>query len=277
MKVRKLLALIFVLAAALVCLDSLVIEPYAVVLDVTDLKVSDSRLPPNTSVKIVHLTDLHLSSIGFREARITELIKSLRPDAIVMTGDYISSPEELEALHKFLSELRKVSGNVTIVAILGNWDYWSGVPGEVVRVLRNYGVHVLNDSYITLQVGACRITFAGFNSYTGTYEVPNFTVLKQVPDDTPLVVLIHEPSLINYIVKYGVNATVVLAGHCHGGQVKLISAPLFLPEGCEVCYEGACRLDGVFMYVSRGVGTSLFPIRFFSPPEVAVIYLSSSS
>ncbi|MCD6084177.1 MAG: metallophosphoesterase [Desulfurococcales archaeon] len=273
----KLIAIVIAVLLVAVLLDSLVLEPQAIILSVTNLSIRDSRVPSGKVIKLIHLTDLHISTYGFRESRITELVRSLKPDAVIMTGDYISSPEGLDPLHMFINELRASVGNAPIVAILGNWDFWSGVPGEVVKLLREYGIQVLNNTYVILHVRNCRITFAGFSSFTGTYEISNFSILNEVPNEYPLIVLLHEPSLIRHVLRHGSNVTLVLAGHCHGGQVKLISAPLFLPEGCEVCYEGACRLDGVFMYVSRGVGTSLFPIRFFSPPEVAVIYLSSSS
>ena len=272
----KLIAIVITVLLAVVLLDSLILEPQAIILSVTNLSIRDSRVPSGKVIKLIHLTDLHISTYGFRESRITELVRSLKPDAVIMTGDYISSPEGLDPLHMFINELRASVGNAPIVAILGNWDFWSGVPGEVIKLLREHNIQVLNNTYVILYVRNCKITFAGFSSFTGTYEIPNFSILKEVPNEYPLVVLLHEPSLIKYVIRYGSNVTLVLAGHCHGGQVKVFGHALFLPEGCEVCYEGGCRFNDLYMYVSRGIGTSILPIRLFSPPEVVIIYLSSS-
>ncbi len=273
---RKYLILVgFVLALliATVLLDSLVLEPYAIFLDTTTLTIPDPRLPPGESIKLLHLTDLHVSTYGFREMRVIQVVKSLKPDVVVLTGDYISSRDGLPGLQKFLGSLRSAVGGVPVLYILGNWDYWSGVPREVVKLFKRYKARLLSDSYVILSIRGVEVAFAGFDSFTGRYSLPNFTILEDIPNKYPIIVLLHEPALSKYIVKYREDVTLILAGHCHGGQVKLFDTALFLPEGCEGCYEGRCRVGNVVIYVSRGVGTSLFPIRFSSPPEVVLIYL----
>jgi len=271
----KLIGGVITLILVAVLLDSLILEPYAIFLSTTTLNVHDPRVPSNKSIKLLHLTDLHISTYGFREMRVIQLVKSLRPDVIVMTGDYVSSKEGLLGLREFLSNLRSVVGATPIVSILGNWDYWSSVPDEVIRLLKEYGVYVLNDRYMILSIGDVKVTFVGFNSFTGTYTLPNFTVLKEAPSRYPIVVLLHEPALSKYVIKYRGDVTLILAGHCHGGQVKLFGEALFLPEGCEGCYEGACKVGNTVMYVSRGIGTSILPVRFTSPPEIVIAYLTS--
>ena len=271
----KLIGGVITLILVVALLDSLILEPYAIFLSTTTLNVPDSRVPSSKPIKLLHLTDLHISTYGFREMRVIQLVKSLRPDVIVMTGDYVSSKEGLLGLREFLSNLRSVVGATPIVSILGNWDFWSSVPDEVIRLLKEYGVYVLNDSYMILSIDDVKVTLVGFNSFTGTYTLPNFTVLKEAPSRYPIVVLLHEPALSKYVIEYRGDVTLILAGHCHGGQVKLFGEALFLPEGCEEYYEGVCKVGNTVMYVSRGIGTSILPVRFTSPPEIVIAYLTS--
>ena len=113
----KLIGGVITLLLVAAALNSLVLEPYAIFLSTTTLSVTDPRMPSSKSIKLLHLTDLHISTYGFREVRIIQLVKPLRPAVVIMTGDYISSKEGLPGLREFLSNLRNVVGTSPIVSV----------------------------------------------------------------------------------------------------------------------------------------------------------------
>ena len=83
---RKLLY-ILLLVIILVLIDGFIIEPWCIYLTETKLKILDSRIPTDTTLKIVQLSDLHITIYGIKEDRILDAVKKTNPDIIVMTGD----------------------------------------------------------------------------------------------------------------------------------------------------------------------------------------------
>ena len=268
----------FTLTLIILIVDALVLEPYAVFYSITRLSISDSRIPEGSVIRIVQLSDLHIHGYGFREEHVLNAVESLKPDILVLTGDYIESSRDLPFFEKFLVELHQRVGDKPVIAILGNWDYWSLVPDIVSSLIRRIGGIVLIDNYTIVSIRGVRIVFVGLKSSTGTGSEPDYQVLSEINYNLPVILLAHEPLTGYRAVEEvgGGKLALVLAGHCHGGQVKALFYPLFLPEGCGRYYEGEYSLNGTIMYVSRGIGTTLLPIRFMSWPEIVVIDLHSS-
>lgn len=239
------------------------------------LKISDSRIPTGTTIKIVQLSDLHFTIYGIKEDRILDAVKKTNPDIIVMTGDYIQSKKDITPLELFLKKLREKFENIAILVILGNWDFKSGSLSELIKTFKKYNVVVLNDTFKTLTVKHTKITFMGFNSIQYDYNL-NINILDRLPRDSINIVLIHEPVLSNVILQKRKDIKLILAGHCHGGQIKIFGKYIFLPEGCEIYPEGLYKVNNTVIYTSRGLGTSIYPIRFMSPPEIVVINLEKS-
>ena len=92
------------------------------------------------------------------------------------------------------------------------------------------------------------------------------------PGTEPLILLAHEGDYADQIVGSGVD--LMLAGHTHGGQVRIPFVPPFqLPPLGEKYLEGLFSVGDLKLYVTRGVGTVGVPFRFRCPPEITVITL----
>ena len=253
---------------------SIWLEPYQI--DVRHLYIKDAGIEKVLAGKTaVQLSDLHMNSIGRREEKILDIIEDLKPDLIFLTGDYVKWKGDYEPALTFFSRLK---ANMGIWAVMGDYDYscskksclfcheqGSGKPTQrhKVRFLRNQVERIkLPDGYIWF--GA--IDKEGEPDFISDQE---FDFMK---DKIPSIILSHSPLVFDSIDKD--TNVFILAGDTHGGQIRL-PRWLWLIMGYEKC---ARYNQGLFwegrkkMYVSRGIGTSHFPIRFLNPPEVAVFH-----
>jgi predicted MPP superfamily phosphohydrolase len=95
--------------------------------------------------------------------------------------------------------------------------------------------------------------------------------LTGVPAAVYRIGLVHAPSYFDRVAGY---ADLVLAGHCHGGQIRLPGLPpLYLPAGCGKYVEGWYEKNGSRLYVTRGLGNTILDMRLFSRPEIAIFDL----
>ncbi|MDQ3741960.1 MAG: metallophosphoesterase, partial [Actinomycetota bacterium] len=156
------------------------------------------------------------------------------------------------------------------VAVLGNHDWRSG--GERVRsALRDAGITVLENEARQLRSARVPLWVAGLAD--ATERVPDVpTALAPVPEDAALIVLSHDPDLFPRVPA---RAALTVSGHTHGGQVDIpIARRSVIPSRFGDRYAaGHVEEDGRHLFVTRGVGTSSWPIRFRSPPEVVVLTL----
>ena len=128
------------LPAFIACLFAACI--YAFYIEPTWLEVTIHRIgtPPDQSIKVAQLSDLHLQKVGRYETQIIATIRQLNPDLIALSGDVIDKPDKLPVVEEFLSQL---SGKRTI-ATLGNWEYWSKVDLDALRAIyQRHGVTLL--------------------------------------------------------------------------------------------------------------------------------------
>jgi len=253
-----LLCAILVLVLAMCSSSSLVVMRYTVRLG--------SR---GIVLRIVQLSDLHLRGFGDFEKSVVEKVAELRPDIVVLTGDYIEDPKHGKHLEKFVSLLRKELGSVPIYAVIGNWELQGSTLNIVEKIFARYGIELLINDYRTVVVKGLRIVIVGFDDYL--WGVPNASLIRSLPRADLYIALIHEPVFAKTLSELGFRG-IVFAGHCHGGQVKVFGYPLFLPRGCpRDLYEGMHRLGDTVLIVSRGIGTTILPLRIGTNPEIVVL------
>lgn len=219
--------------------------------------------------RLAQVSDLHLRSMGRLETQLLTALHDARADLILFTGDMIDRRLDLWRLETFL---RECPTSPRRYAILGNWEHWSGVPTEALgRLYDRHGVELLVNSSVEVAVAGTRVRVTGLDDLRGgrpdAYAAleagapaPNHLVLAHCPLSRDSVTLPAEHP-----------ADLVLAGHTHGGQVAVLGRPLVLPEGSGRYVAGWYRDDGPPMYVSRGIGTSLLPLRLGTPPELVRI------
>jgi uncharacterized protein len=232
------------------------IEPYWI--DVTHHTIS---APLSSTLKIAHLTDIHTSGLGRRERKMLDLIEAERPDLIVITGDSISITSDYPGLHDVLTHLHAPLG---VWIVRGNHEDWWPVKNERefyesagAKLLLNASAEVREDVWLV-----------GFDDLFGGSPDAN-KAFAGVPDSAYKIALFHSPMFFEQIAG---RCDVALAGHSHGGQVRLpFIGPLWLPPFSGKFVRGWFEQEGTRMYVSRGVGTSILDVRFLSRPEIAII------
>ena len=269
MKIRRMVALSRTLTLA--CLAAGI---YAWAIEPFWLEVTRHTVPTATAarLRILHISDLHTTGLGRLERRVLDVAAAEKPDLIVLTGDVLATAgrglpaDERDAVREVLSRLRAPRG---VLAVPGNWEYWRGLrdpaslfEGTGVRLLRNEAAEIGGGLWIVGLDDAC----AG--------EPDEATAFARVPPGAVAVVLMHSPAPFPRVAT---RAPLVLAGHSHGGQVRLpFLPPLWLPPETGPYVQGWYASGPSRLFVSRGVGTSIFRLRFLCRPEIAVIELRPS-
>jgi hypothetical protein len=222
-------------------------------------------------LKIVQLTDLHHSLFTPLEEiqRAVHLANRLRPDVIALTGDYVTlSPSYIWPMARALAKLRARLG---VFAVLGNHDFQVDAE-EITRALKLQHICVLRNSHCALRARSATLWLIGVDDlWWGADDLP--AALRHIPARDPKILLCHNPLGIRLAAAHGIDF--VLSGHTHGGQVRLpvVGSVYGRSKLGERFVEGWNRLDGAQIYVSRGIGKVLLPIRFGCPPEISCLRL----
>jgi predicted MPP superfamily phosphohydrolase len=210
--------------------------------------------------RIVQFTDLHHKGDRAYLESLVRQINRLSPDFVCFTGDIIEEG-------KYLPEALELLGGIKcpMYGVPGNHDFWSKVPFTGIKKCfeASGGAWLLDESIVTAD-GSFKITGAAFFSFK---KEP----LRMDPSRRNIL-LMHYPAWIEKLA--GKNCDLILAGHSHGGQVRLpFYGPVFLPFGVDRYDLGLFRTPSGPLYVNAGIGWFPVPIRFNCRPEVTVFEL----
>lgn len=251
-------------------------------LQLTRIPVELSQLPPAfDGYRIIHLSDLHGKGFGKEQQRLLKLVAAERPDLIVFTGDLTDSGTADEQ-KRSLQLMRGLVDLAPVYLITGNHDQTVGGFEPLQSDLEKAGVFVLRNEAVLLPRGGDVIRLSGiddpqFDAYVGakTSVRENLAEAQQeVPPARFNLLLAHRPELIAEYANAGYD--LILAGHAHGGQVRLpfIGGLVAPGQGLNPRYTaGAYAEFGATMIVSRGLGNSIIPQRLFNRPQVIAITL----
>src|SRR5215211_1909267 len=245
-------------------------EPYK--LAVERHAVGLKRLPRELDgLRIVQLSDIHHSPFTGREQveRAVEVANSLQPDIIALTGDYVSHEREyVEPCAEMLGKLRARRG---VYACLGNHDNW--VDADLVTDLFTLaGIRVLNNEGLRFEDRGASFWLAGVDdTMVGLEDLP--LALAGSRADEMKLLLAHNPVILRRAARAGVD--LVLAGHTHGGQVAIRGERSTVRGARKRLLKGLGRLAHTQIYVNRGLGTVVLPIRYGCPPEISLLELRS--
>ena len=259
---------------SLCAFDALYVEPFR--LTVTELAVDGPALLPDGPLRIVQLSDLHVERTTRRERDILTKVAALDPDLIVLTGDYLNlsylnDPVALSDTRAFLAQLHAPYGVYAVTD--------SGVdPAESMRVIFDgQPITVLHNETVCLPFEDTDLCLIGIQSHRGALERDRAvleSLSAQTPADAYQLLLYHTPDLAESLSGTGID--LYLAGHTHGGQIRLPfygAVVTFSAYGKK--YEmGRYTLDGTMLYVSRGLGmegSGAPRARFLCPPEIVVV------
>src|ERR671938_428042 len=243
-------------------------EPYKLVVEHHAIRLD--RLPPALDrLRIVHLSDIHHSPFTGRAQveRAVELANSLEPDLIALTGDYVSHEREyVQPCAEMLGKLRARRG---VYACLGNHDNW--VDADLVTDLFTLaGIRVLNNEGLRFQDRGAEFWLAGVqDTMVGLEDLP--LAPEGSSADEMKLLLAHNPVILRRAARAGVD--LVLSGHTHGGQVTWRSERSASGRVRRRILRGLGRRGGTQIYVTRGVGTVVLPVRYGCRPEVTLLQL----
>ncbi len=236
------------------------------------------RLAARGSVRIAILTDLHVGSPFNGLAKLHDAVQrtnAARPDVICILGDLVIQgviggrfvpPEEIAA------ELKALRSPAGVFAVLGNHDGWLD-HDRVKRELEQNGIRVIEESAVRTQTPAGPAWIAGISDlWTGVHDVR--AALEAVKDDEPVILLTHNPDVFPTVPA---RVRLTLAGHTHGGQVRLpfVGRPIVPSRFGQRYAAGHVIEEGRHLFVATGVGTSILPVRFRVAPSVTMLTIAS--
>lgn len=243
------------------------------------------RLPGAQPLTIAQITDLHLQRVGELHRRVARGVAAARPGLVVITGDSIDRADKLPALAEFLALL---DPRVPGFAILGNWEHWGGVDLDALtRLYARHNIRLLVNETAIHPLGARQLAITGLDDLVGG-QPDLLRAVDGAAEADARILLAHCPEhrdrlrdavpvrVAGTVLRPGVDVAalgygLMLSGHTHGGQVAPLGWAPLLPRGSGRYVRGWYRDPGeIPMYVSRGIGTSMIPVRLGSVPELAV-------
>ncbi|MFZ0921753.1 MAG: metallophosphoesterase, partial [Candidatus Acidiferrales bacterium] len=235
-------------------------------IEVTEHRIGLTNLPESfRGLRVVQLTDIH-HGLYFPAAALSlavELTNKLEPDIIALTGDFVTrSRNYIEPAAEMLGALRAREG---VFAVLGNHDFRVDAD-EIAAALDRHGVEVLRNRHVTLRRRGQKLCLAGIDDFLYRADLPR--AVRGIQAGTPTVLLSHNPGIIEHAAHMGIN--LVLSGHTHGGQVRLPLIGCVYGRSDEKMRfkKGRDSLGGTQIYVSRGLGTVVLPVRYGCPSEI---------
>ncbi|MGA2939775.1 MAG: metallophosphoesterase [Syntrophobacteraceae bacterium] len=237
-------------------------------------EVRELALSFGHSLRVVQLTDIHAGIYMTREEirQLTDRVIALQPDLFVLTGDYISN--SMEFLPGCIEEMARVRAPYGTFAALGNHEHWYGELSPIQAVFSQYRIPLLLNAHQVVYSEQGAFAVAGIDDlHAGHPDLA--AALHGLDSHMPILLLSHRPEVFPLAAAYGIRLT--LAGHYHGGQVKLsLPSGDISPAHLLTPYpEGLYRLNASHLYVSRGIGTTFTPVRFNVPPEITLLHLST--
>ncbi len=205
--------------------------------------------------------------------RAVELANSLEPDLVALTGDFVTnSPNYVAPVALALGKLRARRG---AFAVLGNHDFRVGADSVTAALERN-GIEVLRNRHIRLGSNGSSVVLAGVDDLG--YGQADVRAALRGAHDVPCVVLLsHNPAVLPLAALHGVD--LVLSGHTHGGQMDLPRVRRFIHRrGLRVPIRfrhGWDQVGDTQIYISRGIGTVVVPLRLRCPAEIPVLRLEA--
>jgi predicted MPP superfamily phosphohydrolase len=257
-------------AAVASAIDALWLEP-------SGIRVSHHNVMSDPasgrSIRLTQISDLHLRAMDAHAERVARAINASGADVAILTGDAVDDAKNLELLNQFLST---INPSIRKLAILGNWEYWGRVNIASLRyVYDRHDCELLVNQASRLDVAGREIRFVGLDDLVGGR--PDLAqAVRYVParDYEMSVLLAHCPAYRDRDDAVAAHQAfnIMLSGHTHGGQIAPLGWAPLRPAGSGRYVRGWYDDRGrIAMYVSRGLGTSVVPARFCSPPELAVI------
>jgi len=266
------------LATAIVCLlYGFFIEPNRLVKRTVNI---DSPIYDGPPLKILVLSDIHIGGVHIDAERVSKIVARANQDGpydyVLIPGDFINgherrsdrTPETIAEIETGIARLGELNGGQNIYASLGNHDTWYG-KSDVADMLLRAGLIVL-DNKSAPENNLCIVGIADFDTAR-----PSPKAAQNCGADQTKIVITHSPDALKFAPK---DSALIVTGHTHGGQINipLIGRRVTATRAGRDYAYGLKRYDGMPVFITAGIGTSMLPARFRAPPEYVVITLRAA-
>lgn len=250
-------------------------------LEIIQSDVPIKGLPPSfDGFSIGVMADFHAGAWGNREV-ISDAItamQQLKPDVITLLGDYVDGVRSHDGQHinnaMFLfQKLGTLKAPFGVYAVLGNHDHWMD-RAQITALLSKENIIVLIDNITTLDNG---LVLAGVDDYwEGNGNIRK--TLAGVRSEQMVILLSHNPDINEELTNNDL-IPLVLSGHTHGGQARIPFTNWAPWVPCSSRYKGTTGLfretERRWSFISKGIGSFLFPVRLSCPPDIAMLRLKA--
>ena len=265
------------IAGTLLVIYAFWIEPHTIHL--THQILRTSKLQPGHSLRVLHLGDLHVERITRRERQLNELVRSLQPDLILFSGDflnlsYLRDPQTWQAAREVLKEWSAPMG---VYAVTGSPAV--DLPEVIPTLLKDIPITLLDQERVRLEKDGQAIDLVGLScTHKPFIDGPRLLSLLPAPSPNLTILLYHSPDLAPEAARAGVDLQ--LSGHTHGGQIRLpIIGALFTGSLYGKTFEaGRSQIDNLTLYISRGIGlegAAAPRVRLLCSPEIILWEITS--
>ena len=269
------ITLFFFLAVALLILWGIFAEPNILVIRNIDISLKKWHSEHN-SLKIVFLGDLHTKPIDLdRLKRVVSKVNEQKPDIVLSIGDYVNGNSYKETLYPrvIAKELGKIKSKYGFYTVLGNHDYDYN-PLRIRKELEKNGIKVLENDTLPLDIEGKRLWLIGIQDFSVCHTHLDYNTKQVSDEENPVILLSHTPDVFPEVDE---RIELTLAGHTHGGQVVIpFYGPIYVPSKYGKKYsKGYFEEKNKKMFVTGGIGTSVFPVRFNNFPEIIILNIKS--
>jgi len=227
--------------------------------------------------RILQIADLHNRLENKKTLNIWQYVNNLKFDIATITGDVVLS--KLSEIFPHKEDLKNLANKVPTFYIEGNHEYKNFK--EFKNFFTNIGINVLDNKKYTIKYKNGNIDIIGTRDYTHLKK-NNFNSIYKLfeknKSDNFKLVLTHQPQTFDYFKDTSPN--LVLSGHTHGGQLRIPFFPtLYAPQqGFFPKYgNGFYNYKKSKLYVSKGIGSTHFPFRYFNRPEISIFILKKGN
>ncbi|MEM9332451.1 MAG: metallophosphoesterase [Pseudomonadota bacterium] len=252
--------------------------------------------PKGLNLRIAALADLHACKPWMTVERIQSIVErtnQLQADIVLLLGDYSAGMsfviDDVPA-SQWAPVLGGLKAKHGVYAVLGNHDWWEDPDaqrrgdgptfGQI--ALEKEGIRVLENDVVQIIQGDHKFWIAGLGDQLAFPPFRKFGrrhwktrddlqgMLEKIEDDAPVILMAHEPDIFP---KLPDRIALTLSGHTHGGQVRVFGYSPINTSGQRLNY-GHVKEGRKHLIVSGGLGCSMLPVRFGSPPEIVVVDLA---
>jgi hypothetical protein len=268
--------LLIILIAGIIFLIWAIVE--AKMFKVVKIEFKSNKMKDEQKHKIVLISDLHYGRYygKTRLKKIVDKINSLKPELIIIGGDYMDNTKtsrlKIELLKELFAGLSRLKASKGVLSVLGNHEYYLKNDMEkVVESIAKSNIRLLRDETHSIRLGKDTLLIHGVEHF----EKGNLDLSKLKLDSNKVnVVVSHNP---DFFEEYKINFDLGLSGHTHGGQLNFFGlyAPVTESKYGQKYTKRINKKGEAVVLTSKGLGCSILPIRFFSTPDIIQLTISN--